>query len=188
LVALATSSCKGSAREYFTVDLRGLRAALAARAARDGLTESDVLRSALAAVLGSSEGVLSKPVTETTTIRPKFAQVKLSVRLMRPAADRLDQDARAAGLSRGAYLTRLVQVAAPVASSADRSAACKALTKSSEELAVMSRDINHLTQLLRRSSVEAAKSYTERHDTLDRDVRAHLALAAAVLADVSAMR
>lgn len=35
----------------FTVDLRGLRAALTARAARDGVTESDVLRSALAAAL-----------------------------------------------------------------------------------------------------------------------------------------
>jgi len=36
------------AREYFTVDLWGLRAALAARAAERRMTESDVLRSALA--------------------------------------------------------------------------------------------------------------------------------------------
>ena len=35
-----------SAREFFTVDLRGLRAALSTRPAREGLTESDVLRSA----------------------------------------------------------------------------------------------------------------------------------------------
>ena len=52
----------------------------------------------------------------------------------------------------------------------------------------MSRDINHLTQLLRQGSVEAAKSYAARHETLDRDVRSHLALASAVLADLSAMR
>ena len=52
----------------------------------------------------------------------------------------------------------------------------------------MSRDINHLTLLLRRGSGEAAKPYTGRHENLDRDVRAHLALAAAVLADLSAMR
>lgn len=38
-------------REYFTVDLHGLRAALSARTARDGLTESDVLQGALAAAL-----------------------------------------------------------------------------------------------------------------------------------------
>ena len=52
----------------------------------------------------------------------------------------------------------------------------------------MSRDINHLTHLLRQGSVEAAKSYAQRHETLDRDVRSHLALAAVVLADLSSMR
>jgi len=45
------------AREYFTVDLRGLRAALTASAARDGVTESHVLRSALAVALGSDGSV-----------------------------------------------------------------------------------------------------------------------------------
>ena len=50
-----------AAREYFTVDLRGLRAALAARAARDGMTESDVLRSALATALGTTRTVLFDP-------------------------------------------------------------------------------------------------------------------------------
>ena len=73
-------------------------------------------------------------------------------------------------------------------SSADRAAAFQALNNSSEELAIMSRDINHLTQLLRRGSVEAAKSYVTRHESLDHDVRSHLALAAAVLADLSTMR
>lgn len=41
-----------TSREYFTVDLRGLRAALSARAARDGPTESDVLRSSVAVAFG----------------------------------------------------------------------------------------------------------------------------------------
>jgi hypothetical protein len=65
---------------------------------------------------------------------------------------------------------------------------CAALNKSSEELAVIRRDINHLTQLLRQGSVEAARSYVARHETLDRDVRSHLALSGALLADLSAMR
>jgi hypothetical protein len=114
--------------------------------------------------------------------------LKMSVRLTASVARRLDQDARAAGLSRGAYLTRLIRGAPPVASCADRTAACRALNHSSEELAIMSRDINHLTQLLRRGSVQAAKSYATRHETLDHDVRLHLALAATVLADLSSMR
>ena len=46
-----------AAREYFTVDLRGLRAALAARAAAESVTESDVLRSALVARLGLEASV-----------------------------------------------------------------------------------------------------------------------------------
>jgi len=175
-------------REFFTVDLRGLRAALAARAARDGLTESDVLRCALATVLGTDLAVLPDPASDCTAAQLPPHHVKLSARLVRPAANRLDQSARAAGLSRGAYLERLILGAPPVASSADRAALFTALNKSSEELAVMSRDINHLTQLLRQGEVQAAKSYAERHETLDRDVRSHLALAAAVLAEMSAMR
>jgi phage terminase Nu1 subunit (DNA packaging protein) len=82
----------------------------------------------------------------------------------------------------------LIHGAPPVASSADRAALCTALNKSSEELAVMSRDINHLTQLLRQGAAQAAQAYAARHETLDRDVRSHLARAAAVLAELSTMR
>jgi hypothetical protein len=177
-----------ASRECFTVDLRGLRAALAARAARDGLTESDVLRRALATALGTDQVVLPGPASGRTVAQSPAPRVKLSARLVRPAANRLDQSARAAGLSRGAYLARLIQGAPPVASSADRAALFTALNKSSEELAVMGRDINHLTQLLRQGAGQAAKAYAERHETLDGDVRSHLALAAAVLAELSAMR
>src|SRR5450432_3560393 len=175
-------------RECFTVDLRGLRAALAARAARDGLTESDGLRCALATGLGPDLAVLPGAPRDRAAAPLPAPQAKLSARLMRPAANRLDQSARAAGLSRGAYLARLIQGAPPVASSADRAALFTALNKSSEELAVMSRDINHLTQLLRQGAGQAAQAYTARHETLDRDVRSHLARAAAVLAELSTMR
>jgi hypothetical protein len=177
-----------AAREYFTVDLRGLRAGLAAHAAREGVTESHVLRSALAAALDTSRGVVSDAANDPTRGSQGIAHVKLSVRLKRATATRLDQDARTAGLSRGAYLARLIQGASSVASAADRVAMCNALKSSSDELAVMSRDINHLTRLLRQGSVQAAKAYAARHETLDRDVRLHLALAAAVLADLSTMR
>lgn len=176
-----------AAREYFTVALRGLRAALAARATHDGLTESDVLRSALATMLATGQDDTCEAI-EPIAARSTSPHAKLSVRLMHSAASRLDTDARAAGLSRGAYLARLIQITPPVASSTERIAACKALNNSSEELAVMSRDINHLTQLLRQGSIAAAKAYAARHETLDRDVRSHLALAATVLADLSAMR
>jgi hypothetical protein len=54
-----------AAREYFAVDLRGLRAPLVARADRDGLTASDVTRSALVVALSDESipmSVGSRPI------------------------------------------------------------------------------------------------------------------------------
>ncbi len=94
-------------REFFTVDLRGLRAALSRRATEAGITESDVLRSALAVALGDGGGdpLNSPAIGDASASQP---QVKLSVRITCPAAERLDSKARAAGLSRGAYLAGLI--------------------------------------------------------------------------------
>jgi hypothetical protein len=111
-----------------------------------------------------------------------------AVRLLRPAAHRLDHQARAAGLSRAAYLSRLIGGAPPVIAAVDRAAATAALSASTTELALLSRDINHLTQLLRRGAGEAARQYRERLDTLDADVRAHLDQAALTLAELSLSR
>ena len=82
------------AREFFTVDLRGLRAALVARAAAAGMTESDVLRSALAAALADSTGRDLASVQTSIEPPPAATLVKLSVRLARLAASRLEQQAR----------------------------------------------------------------------------------------------
>jgi hypothetical protein len=176
-----------AAREFFTVDLRGLRAALARRAAEEGVTETHVLRSALAAAIGDGRKRLPGPATDSALAQPTTAQVKLSVRLARPVAHLLDQNARASGLSRGAYLARLIRGAPPVMASADRAAACRALNNSSEGLALLSRDICRLLPFMRRDSLEAARIYLARQETLEKVVQAHLTLAAAVLADLSSM-
>jgi hypothetical protein len=176
----------GGAREYFTVDLRGLRAALAARAVEARMTESDVLRGALAVALKASLGSGVAPALASADGSTPIGKVNLSVRLNVTAAQRLDSNARAAGLSRGAYLTRLIDAALPVAASADRKAAASALSRSSAELAILSRDLHHLTHLLRQGAVEAARPYRVRLENADADVRAHLDQAAVVLADLSA--
>ena len=178
-----------TSREYFTVDLRGLRAALSARAARDGLTESDVLRSALAVALGDT-GVVSPtpPIPGLRDGSPATRHVKLSIRVSLLVAHRLDLNGRAAGLSRGAYLMRLIDAAPPVIASIERAAGFAALNASASELAVLSRDINHLTHLLRTGSVAAAREYRGRLATLDGDVRKHLDLSAAVIAELMSDR
>src|ERR1035441_1939138 len=163
-------------REYFTVDLRGPRAALSERAARDGLTESDVLRSALAAALGDAGVVSPTPIADLRNGSPARGHVKLSVRVSLLVAHRLDLNGRAAGLSRGAYLMRLIDGTPPVIPSAERVAGFAALNASASELAVLSLDINNLTHLLPTGSVAAAREYRGRLATLNGDVRKHLEL------------
>ena len=86
-------------REFFTVDLRGLRAALTTHASERGVTESDILRSALAASLdvNGNTPVALPPVPERP---PTTTHVKLSVRLSRLAAHHLNINARSTGLPR----------------------------------------------------------------------------------------
>ena len=176
------------ARDYFTVDLRGLRPALKARAARDGLTESDVLRSALAAALGEPGIRSPTPVVESAASPRRRDTSSSPSACPAPVARRLDLNGRAAGLSRGAYLMRLINGAPPVIPSAERAAGFAALNASASELALLSRDINHLTHLLRMGSVSAAREYQGRMDTLDGDVRKHLELSAAVIAELMSDR
>ena len=72
--------------------------------------------------------------------------------------------------------------------SASRVDCLAALTASSAELSTLSRNINHLTALLRRGEVGPAQQYRRMLDTLGDDVRAHLSLAAGVLADLRPAR
>jgi hypothetical protein len=177
-----------TAREYFTVDLRGLRSALKARAARDGLTESDVLRSALAMALGDPKASSQPPAVGLVSSLQRRLNAKLSVRLPVPVARRLDLNAKAAGLSRGAYLMRLIDGAPRVVPSAERAARFAALNVSASELALLARDINHLTHLLSKGSVAAAREYRGRLDSLEGDVRKHLELSAAAIAELMSDR
>ncbi len=171
-------------REFFTLDLRGLRAALSRRATETGITESDVLRSALAVALNDDRSdALNMP--ETGDARASQSQVKLSVRITRPVAERFDRKARAAGLSRGAYLTGLIDGAPAVVAATDRRAGFAALSASAAELALVSRDINHLTQLLHRDESRSAQAYRARLDSLDADVRQHLDRSAAAVAELA---
>ena len=59
-----------------------------------------------------------------------------------------------------------------------------ALVASSAEVATLSRNIRHLSALLRQGSSRAAHEYREMLDTLNADIRRHLTLASAVLADL----
>ena len=170
--------------DFVTVDMRGLKAALVARAQAQRASVSELVRGAIARQLDLTEGSDADRAADAPATGSLSTTVKLSIRFTPAEAARLSAGARAAGLSRGAYLAGLIDGVAALSGGASRADHLAALIASSAELSTLSRDIHHLTSLLRQGNVYAAQEYRGRLDTLAGDVRRHLALAAGVLANL----
>jgi hypothetical protein len=176
------------ARDFVTVDMRGTKAALLAHAQAERVSVSLLVRRAVARELDRvhPSGARGAGTHNTTSTH---ATVKLSIRLPSAEAEQLDAGARRAELSRGAFLAGLLaQVPSLTGGLASRPEYLAALTASSAELSTLSRNIHHLTLLLRQSNVRAAQEYRRTLDTLSDDVRAHLTLAARALAELRPAR
>ena len=172
-----------TAHDFVTVDMRGLKAALVARAQAQRVSVSELVRSAVARDLGLS--VEGEPrVGEMSQRAGRTTDVKLSIRMTAQEASQLAAGARAACLSRGAYLAGLVANVPVLSAGGGRTEHIAALRVSSDELATLSRNIHRLTALLRQANVEPARPYREMLETLAGDVRRHLELAARALADL----
>jgi hypothetical protein len=174
--------------EFVTVEMRGLKAALVARARTERVSVSVMVRRAverelgLGGTAGEGSGASAAPGLAHST-------VKLSLRLTRAEAEHFAARARMAGLSRGAFLAGLLANVPSLSGDAGSRRDClAALTASNAELATLSRNVNHLTALLRQGEVRAAQEYRRLLDTLGDDVRAHLRLAASVLAELRPAR
>jgi hypothetical protein len=172
--------------DFVTVDMRGLKAALVARAQADRTTVSVLVRTAVARELGlASEGVTSGPSDMAAASTETF---KLSIRMKAEEVRRLDEAARSAGLSRAAFLAGLVAQVPMVVNGSRHAESVAALIRANAELADLSRDIRHLTSLLSRGEGQAAKAYRARFESFDAEVRMHLRLASRVLSDLQPQR
>jgi hypothetical protein len=172
-----------SSSDFVTVDMRGLKAALVACAAQRRATVSVVVRTAVARELGLEGEGRAMTSNEESGAADAVGWVKLSIRMRQSEAGRLDAGARAAGLSRGAYLAGLVDHV-PVLLTGSRPEYIAALIASCAELSTLSRNVHQLTALLRAGDVQQALLYRDLLDTLADDVRTHLRLAAQALADL----
>jgi hypothetical protein len=94
------------------------------------------------------------------------------------------EEARQAGLSPGEYVAGLVAGVPALKGGPSRADHLAALIASTAELSTLSRNIHHLTVLLRQGAVRPAQEYREMLDTLAGDVRGHLTLASSVLAEL----
>jgi hypothetical protein len=168
--------------DFVSVDMRGLKAALVAHAAVKRVSVSTIVRAAVARELGLEA---SPDATDRFTSLFAPETTKVAIRLTSLEAARLAAGAREAGLSRGAYVAGLVGGVVVLARRADHVAA---LTASCGELAILSRNVHHLTALLREGAGQAALQYREMLDALVDEVRRHLNVAADALADMRPKR
>ena len=175
--------------EFVTVDMRGLKAALSARARAERVSVSVVVRRAVERELGLAGDVPCEPSEAGQRVPSTGPTVKLSIRLTNVEAEQLAAGARHAGLSRGAYLAAvLAGVPSPAEGSASRPERLAALNASCAELSTLSRNLHHLASLLRQGQIRAAQEYRDVLDTLGVDVREHLEMAASLLAELRPAR
>ncbi len=170
--------------DFVTVDMRGLKAALVARAQADRVSVSALVRRAVACDLGTALPPAAQQELAPPPTPSSHSTVKLSIRLTTAEAGQLARGAQAAGLSRGAYLAGLVANVPVLTSGASRTDHINALIASSAEMSTLTRNINHLTSLLQQGEFRAAREYRAVLETLAGDIRGHLMLASRVLADL----
>ena len=192
-----------SSHDFVTVDMRGLKDALVARARAQRVCVSILVRAAVARELAinhalgtdwmdiSSANISAAAAAVTAGTTPTAIPtltVKLSIRFTATEAAQLSAGAHLAGLARGAYIAGLMADVPAVSGSANRPEYLHALISSCAELSTLSRDIHRLTSLLRQANVPAARQYWARLDSLAGAVSRHLSVAAAVLADLRPRR
>ena len=172
-----------SGRDRISVDLRGLKAALFERARARGVSPSGLVRDALVDALGHIEPSGFDRLAGGASL-PIEGRVRLSLRMSREEALAILAAARNAGLSPGAFVAGLVAGVPALSGGASHADHLATLIASSAELSTLSRNIHHLTALLREGNVRPALEYRGMLDSLAGDVRGHLTLAAGALADL----
>lgn len=162
----------GATRDRVTVDLRGIGDAVRAAAMARQTTIAALVRQALVDAIG----VMATPAQAADVQHFGTAQptAKLTLRLPGPEAERLAQTAHSLGLSYGACVARLIKGTPLPQPATDRRADRAALLASSDQLAVLSADLNALMRLLRQAQSAEVAAYRQRIATVDTEIRAHL--------------
>ena len=172
-----------SSRDRISVDLHGLKAPLFESAQSLGVSPSGLVRTTLAEALRQCEPV-SVERSMARHLPGTGDRVRLCLRMSRAQAKATLDGARRAGLNPGDYVGSLIAGVPVLSGASSRTDHLAALIASSAELSTFSRNLHHLTQLLRQGAFRPAQEYRPMLDTLEADVRRHLALAAGVLANL----
>lgn len=172
-----------SSRDRISVDLRGLGARLHARAKMDGASPSAFVRSAVAKALDRSDG--RQEFKDLVNDRADRAhRARLCLRMKPVHAALVAAGARQSGLNLGDYVGGLVESVPVLVRGGGYRDHIAELRSSNCEMATLSRNIHRLATLLGQGDLQQARPYREMLDDVAGEVRAHLELAARVLADL----
>jgi hypothetical protein len=178
---------RGNARDRVSVDLRGLGNRLRAQAQRQRTTPAALTRRAVLLLLNDhptgGEPAITVPVDAATR-----GVVKVTLRVSGAHAASLTSRARAADMSQGDYVSSLLDGMVPAAMPADHASTVTALMASTDRVAALSADLYAFLRVLGRASVPQLEPYRASITSLTKDVRQHLAVAAALVAELRPAR
>jgi hypothetical protein len=174
---------RAAAQDYVQVRLRGLGDRLRAQAQRQQTTLSALVRQGLVLLLEDPPAG-DEPAVATPTQRTARDTVRLNLHMPRADAASLDTRARAAGMFPGEYVSSLLKGVALAPLPADHASAVKALLTSTDRLAVLSADLNAFMRVVGRASVAELEPYRASITSLTKDVRDHLAVSSALVAEL----
>lgn len=174
-------------RERISVDLQGLKPALLERSQAQGVSPSELIRKTLEQAFGAPA-----EAEQGSDHRPPFKwsgdRARICLRMDREGAMAVLAAAKRAGMSPGDYVAGLVEGVPLLLNGGSRSDHVAALTASNFHMSSLSRNIHALTRFLTQANVPQARAYRDMLDTLNGDVRQHLALAAGALAAMGKQR
>lgn len=167
------------------VSLFGLGGRVRAVARQRRVTVTALIKSALLPMLGDVSGGNAAPVP---TGVDDFSVARVGMRMLRKHAHTLARRARACGMSQGQYIGALLEGGPPPEPAKDHTALITALMLSTDRLAAMSVDLNAFMRLVGREPAAQLESHRAGLQSLGKDVRAHLELAAMGLAELRRFR
>lgn len=167
-------------RERISLDLRGLGPAIRAHTRAKGTTVSAVARLAFIKLLSESGAALEQPAA----INPADGgpAVKLTVRIPKAIAAERAARSQATGLSYGGYLSMLMAAAPSPHTGFDAKQTAIALARSTDQLAVLAADLGPIARLTQHGVL--AGQTGDVVDSLTRELRTHLGLAARLMSDL----
>jgi hypothetical protein len=174
---------RAAAQDYVNVCLFGLGDRLRAQAQRQQTTLATLVRRGVVLLL-EDHPTGDEPAIATPTQRTARDTVRLNLSMPRADAASLAARARAAGMFSSEYVLSLLEGVAPAPLPADHASAVKALLASADRLAVLSADLNAFMRMVGRASVAELEPYRASIASLTQDVRDHLAVSAALVAEL----